>query len=78
MAPQTMFAFAVRMAPSFGVGVVVNSSLTERGHTVLRERYADAVAERSADRSAAHVEEHAGAKIRTHLHTMVTGQKLTS
>lgn len=38
-APQTIVAYAIRMAPSFGVGVVVNSSLTRSGHMALRQRY---------------------------------------
>ena len=80
MAPQTMFAFAVRMAPAFGVGGVMNSSLTEWGRAALRERYA--LAEPAADAAAPHVEvvegHAAGPQIRTHLHSMVSGQKLTS
>ena len=38
-APQTIAAYAVRMAPSFGIGVVMNSNLTRVGHAVLQRRY---------------------------------------
>ena len=38
-APQTVVAYAVRMAPSFGIGVVMNSNLTRRGHALLRTTY---------------------------------------
>eukprot|EP01046_Picozoa_sp_COSAG06_P043889 COSAG06_NODE_5822_length_3257_cov_1.176377_4_plen_265_part_00 len=39
-APQTIVAYAVRMAPSFGIGVVMNSSLTCSGHAALQRHYA--------------------------------------
>ena len=39
-APQTIVAYAVRMAPSFGIGVVMNSSLTRSGHAALQRHYA--------------------------------------
>lgn len=40
-APQTIVAYAVRMAPAFGVGGVMNTALTTHGRDFLRERYAD-------------------------------------
>lgn len=35
-APQTILAYAVRMAPAFGIGGVMNSALTARGREALR------------------------------------------
>ena len=39
-APQTIVAFALRMAPAFGVGGVLNASLTSAGRDAVREHYA--------------------------------------
>ena len=41
-APQTIVAYAVRMAPSFGIGVVMNSNITRGGHAVLQRCYGNA------------------------------------
>lgn len=40
-APQTIVAYSVRMAPSFGIGVVLNSNLTRGGHAALQGLYAE-------------------------------------
>ena len=39
-APQTTVAYMVRMAPAFGIGGVMNASLTRSGHEMVRDRYA--------------------------------------
>jgi hypothetical protein len=49
-APQTIVAYAVRMAPSFGVGIVMNSSLTRSGRGALRQHYGAADAESVPER----------------------------
>ena len=40
MAPQTTVAYAVRMAPAFGIGGVMNTTLTSSGRDVVRRHYA--------------------------------------
>ena len=40
MAPQTTIAFAVRTAPTFGVGGVMNATLTTSGRRAVRRHYA--------------------------------------
>jgi hypothetical protein len=36
-APQTIVAYSIRMLPAFGIGGVMNASLTSRGHEWIRE-----------------------------------------
>ena len=37
--PQTTVAYALRMAPAFGIGGVMNASLTRSGHDAVRRHY---------------------------------------
>lgn len=39
-APQTIVAFSVRMAPAFGVGTLLNTSLTSAGREAVSRHYA--------------------------------------
>ena len=41
-APQTMLAFSFRMAPAFGIGGVLNTSLSSQGHELIRARFPSA------------------------------------
>lgn len=49
-APQTIVAYAVRMAPAFGIGGVINASLTTLGHERLRDSHARRLASGDAPR----------------------------
>ena len=43
-APQTTIAYAIRMAPAFGIGGVMNTTLTTNGHEAVRRHFSSSTA----------------------------------